>query len=66
MLNIDEEKAQELVDNNTRKELDEMAIEEGIKDPGELPRKMAVAKEILKARKAKEYVNKPTGLYIEK
>jgi len=66
MLNIDEDKAQELVDENTRKELNVLAREEGIKDPEELPRKMAVAKEILRARKANEYVNKPTGLYIEK
>ncbi|MFP4001375.1 MAG: hypothetical protein ACLFU5_05690 [Thermoplasmata archaeon] len=66
MLNVDEEKAQELVDDNTRKELNEIAREEGIKNPDEFPRKMAVAKEILRARKAKEYVNEPTGLYIEK
>lgn len=66
MLKVDEEKAQGLVDENTRKELNEIARDEGIKKPDELPRKMAVAKEILKARKAKEYVDKPTGLYIEK
>ena len=65
MLKVDEDKAQELVDDNTRKELNRMAREEDIKNPEELPRKMAVAKEILRARKAKEYVDKPTGLYIE-
>lgn len=65
MLDVDEDKAQEMVYENTRKELNEIAREEGIEDPEELPRKMAVAKEILKARKVDEYVKKPTGLYID-
>jgi len=65
MLKIDEEKAKELVYENTREELNEMAREEGVEEPEELPRKMAVAKEILKARKVKKYVKKPTGLYID-
>ncbi|MEF8833126.1 MAG: hypothetical protein V5A66_06395 [Candidatus Thermoplasmatota archaeon] len=65
MLKVDEDKAQEMVYENTRKELNEIAREEGIDDPEELPRKMAVAKEILRARKVDEYVKKPTGLYID-
>jgi len=65
MLKVDEEKAKELVYENTREELNEMAREEGVEEPEELPRKMAVAKEILKARKVNKYVKKPTGLYID-
>ncbi|MBS3790781.1 MAG: hypothetical protein KGY66_07695 [Candidatus Thermoplasmatota archaeon] len=65
MLKIDEEKAQKMVYDNTRKELNEMAREEGVKEPEELPRKMSVAKEILRARKVKKFVKKPTGLYID-
>ncbi len=61
-----EEEAEKLVDENTRDELDEMAKELGIKDAQGLPRKMAVAKEIVRKRRAKEYAKKPTGLYIEK
>ncbi|MFW5946262.1 MAG: hypothetical protein ACOCSJ_04205 [Candidatus Natronoplasma sp.] len=65
MLNVDEEKAQKMVYENTREELNRMAREEGVEEPEELPRKMAVAKEILKERKIKKYVKKPTGLYID-
>ncbi len=65
MLKVDEEKAQKMVYENTREELNKMAREEGVEEPEELPRKMAVAKEILKARKIKKYVKKPTGLYID-
>jgi len=54
-----------MVYENTREELNELAREEGVEEPEELPRKMAVAKEILKARKVKKYVKKPTGLYID-
>lgn len=59
-----EERAEELVEEHTRKELNKIALEEGIKEPEDFPRKMAVAKEIVRARKAKEHVKKPTGLYI--
>ncbi|MEF8874437.1 MAG: hypothetical protein V5A88_07190 [Candidatus Thermoplasmatota archaeon] len=61
-----EEEAEELVKENTREELNEMAREEGIKEPEDLPRKKAVAMEIVRARKAKEYVRRPTGLYFER
>lgn len=57
-----EEEVERLVEENTRKELNEMASKEGIKDPDSFPRKKAVAKEIVKAKKAKEHVKKPTGL----
>ncbi len=65
MLKVDEDEAQKLVYENTREELNEIAREEGVEEPEELPRKMAVAKEILRARKVEEYVKKPTGLYID-
>ncbi len=64
MAETDEDKIEKLVDENTRKELNEMAREEGIKSPKRLPRKRAVAKEIVKAKKAKEYAKEPTGLYF--
>ncbi|MFP3872580.1 MAG: hypothetical protein ACLFVL_06850 [Candidatus Aenigmatarchaeota archaeon] len=60
-----EEQAEKLVAENTRKELNKMALEEGIKEPEEYPRKKAVAKEIVRARKAKEYVKRPMGLYFD-
>ncbi len=56
---------EELVEKHTRDELDEIAKEEGIEKPEQLPRKLAVAKEIVNARKRKDYVKKPTGLYIK-
>lgn len=65
MADIDEKKAKELVENNTRKELNLIAKEEGIERPKRFPKKMAVAKEILKNRKIKKHSKKPTGLYIE-
>ncbi len=61
-----EEEAEELINQNTRKELNKLAQKEGIKDPEDLPRKKAVAMEIVRARKAKEYVRRPTGLYFER
>ncbi len=66
MPNSIEEEAEELVYQHTRKELDKIAREENIKNPKEYPNKMAVAKEIVKAKKAKEYVKEPTGLYFER
>ncbi len=60
-----EQKVEELVDENTRKELNKIASKEGIKDPESLPRKKAVAREIVKAKRAKEHVKKPIGLSFE-
>lgn len=62
---IEEEDVEELIDKNTREELDKMALKEGIKNPKRFSRKEEVAREILKAKKAKKYVKKPTGLYID-
>ena len=59
------EDPEELVDKFTRKELNKIAKEEGVENPEALPRKLAVAKEIVKARKTKEHIKKPVGLYIE-
>lgn len=59
-----EKEVQKLVDENTRKELNDMAREEGIKNPERFPRKKAVAKEIIRAKKTKEHVKQPTGLYF--
>ncbi|GEM_PF-2852409 len=61
-----EEEAKVLVENNTRKELNDLAREKGIEEPEEYPRKMALAKEIVRVLKAKEYMKRPTGLYFER
>lgn len=61
------ESAEELVENNTRKELNKISKEEGIEEPenrSKFPKKMALAKEIVRSRKADKYAKKPTGLYI--
>jgi len=55
----------ELVDKYTRKELNEIAEEEGVKSPKSLPNKEAVAEKIVKAREADKYTKKPVGLYIK-
>ncbi len=60
-----EEEVEKLVEENTRKELNDIALEEGIQDPQSFPRKKAIAREIVKARRAKEHVKKPSGLYID-
>ncbi len=65
MANIDDKEAKKLVEENTRKKLNDIARKEGIENPERFPKKMAVAKEIIEARKVKKYVKKPTGLYID-
>jgi len=64
MDDIDEE-VEKLVERNTRKELNDMASKDGIKDPESFPRKEVVAREIVKAKRAKKHAKKPTGLYID-
>lgn len=59
------EDSEELVERYTRKELNEIAEEMGIKNPESLPKKLSVAKEIVKAEKTKKYIKKPIGLYLE-
>lgn len=56
---------EELVDKYTRKELNEIAEDEGVKSPKSLPNKKAVAEKIVKAREASKYAKKPIGLYIK-
>lgn len=58
-------KPEELVEKNTRKELNKIADKEGIKDPQSFPNKLSLAEEIVRAMKAKKYAKKPIGLYIE-
>ncbi len=60
----EEKRVEELVEEKTREELNEIARKEGIKSPERFPRKKAVAKEIIRAKKAKDYVKEPTGLYF--
>lgn len=59
------EEPEELVEKHTRKELDQIAEDMGIKDPSSLPRKLAVAKAIIDKKKAEEYGNKPVGLTFD-
>lgn len=56
---------EELVDKHTRKELNEIAEEEGIKSPKSLPNKKAVAEKIVEAKETNKYTKKPVGLYIK-
>lgn len=59
------EEVEELVNEFTRKELNRIALNEGVMEAESLPNKKAVASEIIKARKTKKYVKKPIGLYLE-
>jgi len=56
---------EELVDENTRDELNKIAKEAGIEKPTSYKNKLSLAEEIVRAKKAKKYAKKPIGLYIE-
>ncbi len=56
---------EELVDENTRDELNKIAKEAGIKNPSSYKNKLSLAEEIVRSKKAKKYAKKPIGLYIE-
>lgn len=62
MVNMEE--VDELVKKYTRKELNRIALNEGVTEAESLPNKEAVASEIVKARKTKKYIKKPIGLYL--
>lgn len=57
---------EELVEEYKRVELNKMAKNVGIDKPEKFPRKMDVAKEIARAKKARKYAKKPTGLYFKR
>ena len=57
---------EELCDEYKRVELNKMAKKVGIDKPEKFPRKMDVAKEIVRAKKARKYAKRPTGLYFKR
>ncbi|MFP4050890.1 MAG: hypothetical protein ACLFVB_04025 [Thermoplasmata archaeon] len=57
---------EQLVEEYKRVELNKMAKKVGIDKPGKFPRKTDVAKEIVRAKKARKYAKKPTGLYFKR
>ena len=57
---------EELVEEYKRVELNKMAKKVGIENPEKYPRKMDVAREISRAKKARKYAKRPTGLYFER
>ncbi len=58
------EDADELVEKYTREDLNRLALNLGVTGPEKLPNKKTVALEIVKARKTREYIRKPVGLYL--
>ena len=56
----------ELVERYKRVELNKMAKKIGIDNPEKYPKKLDVAEQIVRVKKAKKYAKRPTGLYFKR